>query len=240
MSNIINEAANKIKQSNFILVIFVIAVIGFVCAVVLGIEDYNTSLAGYRMLPTAKVNDAVVYFVAILPQVAQIIFGWYFATDTRRRWAATLTITLIIVDVFTDVWFKAAGLAPVWWIGATIESIAIYTVGSEILLTTTLGIISELAKPVWEKLVGLIDGDGNNKSYQRPPQQRPQQPQQQPQRPTQPQNFSQQRPPQSMPQPQRPPQQPQQQGRPPINLGPGAGMPMGSGKPFQVLHEDEE
>jgi hypothetical protein len=106
-------------------------------------EDYMTSRAGYEALPTQKVNDGLVIFaVAALPQVAQIVLFFVFGRDTRKNWAIGLAFAFFLADLGTDAWYKSGGdwlLMPL----AIVESLFIFTLGSEVLFTIAVGFLSE-------------------------------------------------------------------------------------------------
>lgn len=132
------------KNTNHIVIFaWPLGLIMAIISVVLMWEDYQTSRAGYMALPTLKVNSGLVTFaVAALPQVAQIVLFYIFGRDTRRGWAGLLAIGFFLVDLGTDAWFKSGGqwsLAPL----AIVESLFIFTLGSEVLFTIAVGFIAE-------------------------------------------------------------------------------------------------
>ena len=155
MANVFKSLAQGLIRSPFIIVITLTFVALLIIALGLSVEDYMTTLKGYQLLPTAKANDWVVPLVALLPQVGQIAFTFAFATDTRKRWAILIAFGLHFFDVLTDVYFKAYGQA--WWVYgiAFLESEVLYTLGSELALTFSLGMLIELTPHALEQ-AGLI------------------------------------------------------------------------------------
>jgi hypothetical protein len=158
------DAARRIEASPFIIPITAVFAVMFIVAFGIAIEDYSTTLEGYRLIPTAKVNDWILPLVALLPQVGQIGFAYLFATDTNKRWAAMIAFLLHIVDVYTDVRFKAAGQGLDVWAIALVESEVVYTLGSELMLTASFGMllrilpsaivqIGQALRRAWEALV---------------------------------------------------------------------------------------
>ncbi len=141
MSNLYKQMGSTAHQ--IIIFMFPLAIVVCAISVILMIEDYRTSLAGYLMMPTSKVNhDIVPIAVAALPQFAQILLMYVGFRDTSKRWAIFMAFFLFLIDTGTDVYFKANGswgLVPL----ATLESIAIFTVGSEILFAISVGFIVE-------------------------------------------------------------------------------------------------
>lgn len=180
MANVFKSLAQGLTRSPFIIVITLTFGALFIIALGLSIEDYMTTLMGYRLLPTAKANDWVVPLVALLPQVGQIAFTFAFAYDTRKRWAILIAFSLHFFDVMTDVYFKAHG-QPLWVYGvALVESEVLYTLGSELALTFSLGMLIELSPHAIEQgslilqritnALGLHDSDDDTPlSPQMPP-----------------------------------------------------------------------
>ena len=144
MSNVFRKAAERVENSPFIIPIFVVFVIMMIVGIGIFIEDYSTSFAGYTQLPTRKMNDWVIALVALLPQIGQIGFMYVFATDTDKRWAILIVFGLHFVDVATDVVYKADGLGLGSWVIAFVESEIVYTLGSEIMIVTSFGMLIRL------------------------------------------------------------------------------------------------
>lgn len=154
MSNVFKQISGNIKP----IVIFAwpLGVLLAGLAVILMFEDYATSKAGYLALPTLKVNEGyVVFAVAALPQVAQIVLYFIFARDTRKGWAAVLATVFFLADLGTDAWYKMGGdlgLLPL----AIVESLFIFTLGSEVLFTIAMGFVVETFGDFIEALSAFI------------------------------------------------------------------------------------
>lgn len=141
MSNVFRQISSNTKP--FILFAWPLGCVLVALSIILMIEDYETSRAGYLALPTLKVNGGWVTFaVAALPQAGQIVLFYIFGRDTRRGWAMMLALSLFLVDLGTDAWFKSSGqwsLMPL----AIVESLFIFTLGSEVLFTIASGFVTE-------------------------------------------------------------------------------------------------
>lgn len=141
MPNLFKQATNNTQS--FLLIAYPLAIILVGLAMILMWEDYLTSKAGYMSLPTKKVSENyVILAVAALPQVAQIVLFFVFGRDTRRSWAALLALCFFLADLGTDAWFKSGGqraLIPL----AIVESLFIFTLGSEVLFTIAVGFLVE-------------------------------------------------------------------------------------------------
>ena len=157
MSNIFRNSGNALRGSHYIIPAYVVFVLMLIIGVALGIEDYSTSRLGYEMFPTAKANDWVIPIVALVPQVGQVGFALVFMFDTRKRWSAAISGALFIADVMTDIWFKTGGmkLGPITLLFAVPETITLYTLGSEIMLTVAFGMVLELF-PDFAKKIGEL------------------------------------------------------------------------------------
>jgi hypothetical protein len=141
MTNVFKQISSNTQP--FVLFAWPLGCLLVALAVILMIEDYETSRAGYLALPTLKVHGGWVTFaVAALPQAGQIVLFYIFGRDTRRGWAMLLAGGLFLVDLGTDAWFKSGGqwsLVPL----AVVESLFIFTLGSEVLFTIATGFVAE-------------------------------------------------------------------------------------------------
>jgi hypothetical protein len=183
MSNVFKQMAENTRP--ILLFAWPLGVVLVLLSVVLMMEDYATSRAGYEMLPTLKVNNGwVTLAVAALPQVGQIVLFYIFGRDTKKGWAALLASIFFLADLSTDAWFKSGGawnLMPL----AIVESLFIFTLGSEVLFTIAVGFVAEtfpefiitssaMTKAIMNALqtgleaLGIGDGNnggGNNRQY---------------------------------------------------------------------------
>jgi hypothetical protein len=127
--------------------LFVISVL-FLISVGLFYEDFTTSLRGYELWPTAKANAWVVFLVALLPQFGQL--GMSYAFMDRKIDALFIFLLLFMGwDIFMDVYFKSFQFQSIELSAMAIfESITLYTIGSELLLAFTLGMLFRLIPSV--------------------------------------------------------------------------------------------
>jgi len=141
MTNLFKQISSNTRP--FILFAWPLGCLLVALSLILMWEDYETSRAGYLALPTQKVHSNWVTFaVAFLPQAGQIVLFYIFGRNTRRGWAALLATGFFLVDLGTDAWFKSAGqwsLMPL----AIVESLFIFTLGSEVLFTIAAGFVAE-------------------------------------------------------------------------------------------------
>ena len=158
------SAASKLRDSKFVIPVTLAVLFGVVIGAFAFYEDYQSSLHGYGMLPTRKSGQEVIQVIALLPQVGQIIFFYMFGNSIevlpngRRRINYiyfTIAFFLLLFDLGTDMYFKASGLLLAVWVIAFVESITVFTIGSEMLLTASLGLFFELA-PEALKQVGQM------------------------------------------------------------------------------------
>jgi len=145
MSNFFKGAHNKIKNSPTIIVIWLVLVAALVISIGIAYEDYSTSLLGYQAIPTQKVNPWIVPLVALMPQVIQIVLFFNFLSDTSKIGNLIIAVVVHFIDVGLDVYYKSAGVSGIELTAiAWIESELIYTLGSEILLVMSFGMVFEL------------------------------------------------------------------------------------------------
>ena len=141
MANIFKQMENRMAP--FMIVAYPVAVLLLVISIILMIEDYNTSLEGYMRLPTSKIDlDYVPFAVAAIPQAGQVLLMFVFGRNTNKSWALWIGALLFLADLATDVIFKSSGnwgLVPV----AVVESLFIFTLGSEVMFTIAGGFVLE-------------------------------------------------------------------------------------------------
>jgi hypothetical protein len=133
-------------------IVFLVLVALLAVSVFLFVTDYITSVYGYSKLGTETVSSAEAWFVGALPQLVQVAFG--FMALERRNWLfASIAGAAFLVDVGTDVAFRV-GDAPT--IGlffiAFLQTVILFTLGSEFLLVASLENIIEYSPDVLEAM----------------------------------------------------------------------------------------
>ena len=134
------------------LLVFLVLIALLAVSVFLFVTDYITSLYGYYRLGTERVSDAEAWFVGALPQLVQVAFG--FMALERRNWLfAVLAGAALLVDVGTDMTFRV-GEAQSFavYMTALIQSIVLFTLGSEFLLVASLENVIEYFPDVLEAM----------------------------------------------------------------------------------------
>jgi hypothetical protein len=133
-------------------IVFLVLVALLAVSVFLFVTDYITSVYGYTLLGTQSVSKAEAYFVGALPQLVQVAFG--FMALERRNWLfAGIAGAALLVDVGTDVAFRVgetptAGLFVI----AFLQTMILFTLGSEFLLVASLENIIEYSPDVLEAM----------------------------------------------------------------------------------------
>lgn len=149
-----SQVAGKLRDTKFVIPITLVVMLGVVIGMFAFYEDYQSSLHGYNLLPTRKSGQEVVQVIALLPQVGQIIFFYMFGNSIetlpngRRKINYIYFIVaffLLLFDLGTDIFFKAYEQDFIVWIIAFVESVTVFTIGSEMLLTASIGLFFELA-----------------------------------------------------------------------------------------------
>lgn len=158
-----SRAAAKVGESPLIIPLFFVFVVMLVVSLFTSFEDYSTSRLGYEMLPTRKANPGVIFAVALIPQIGQIGFGYAWGREWKvnRQLALVSLFTALglhLVDVGTDVYFKAAGSTGIGvWLLSLVEAELIYTLGSEIMLVVSFGMLVQLLPEFLEQIQAAID-----------------------------------------------------------------------------------
>jgi hypothetical protein len=170
-----SRAAGKVGGGPLAIPLTLVFIAMFAVAIIISYGDYTSSRLGYMMLPTRKTSAAVIWAVALVPQLGQIGFSYAWGRDWRtNRQLAFISlftaVSLFLVDVGTDVYFKAAGQGTEAWLVAIPESILLFTLGSEIMLVVSFGMLVQLlpefvaqAQQLAERLskaLDKLDSDG--------------------------------------------------------------------------------
>lgn len=135
---------------------FVFGAILFI-ALYLSVQDYRTSVLGYQLLPSQKVDpETTAALVGALPQLFQIALAWVVASRARgRRLALLLWLIAFAFDFASDYYFKIEGVAwPSEFVPHAIlafsivgETFVLYTFGSEFMLLFAWSNLSPLLLP---------------------------------------------------------------------------------------------
>jgi hypothetical protein len=153
--------AARYRGSPHIVPMFLVFVGLFIVSSLLGVEDYLTSKWGYDLLPTQRGSWYISSVVGFLPQLGQLaavylLIGIVLDGNTMRvKWkelgpngAAFIPLLLFIsmstVDIGTDVWFRTRGSVDLL-ATALVESIFIYTIGSEFFWGLSFGMLARIA-----------------------------------------------------------------------------------------------
>lgn len=147
------------------------AVFGAIMVIALWLfgQDYATSVAGYRLLPSRKLEtDVTAALVGALPQLIQIAMAWVLVTRAEhgRRLAAVVWLATFLADFGTDYYFKISALdwpanplEHVFLAGSVMgETFFLFTLGSEWMLILAVNNLGPLLAPVtrwaWSGLAG--------------------------------------------------------------------------------------
>jgi len=152
------KAAKAIQKSPWVVPITLVFLALFVISILLMFEDYSTSLAGYQALPTRKANEWIEYFVAAIPQLAQVALVYVFVDNTTKKWAILGGVGAWLLDSGLDIYYKSHDLGWIVFGMAALETTAIYTFGSEIMFTLSLGMLIQLLPNFFHQLGEMLAG----------------------------------------------------------------------------------
>lgn len=143
MSNVWQDNFKR-KPKPIIFIVYIVAIIACYMSIILGYEDYSTTVEAYKLLPTMKVNEEMIStLVGAFPMVVQILMTFMFFQDTEDRgkyWKLFFAGLCFALDTGTDVYYKSGqswSNVPV----SLIESIALFTFGSEFLFVVSTGFL---------------------------------------------------------------------------------------------------
>lgn len=148
------KAAERIKESEFVVPVFVVFFVLWMMSIGFAIEDYWTSYWGYQALPTQVGFSWTPYVVAALPSVGQIAAGYialalgWDAKEDRKYTVMSLLVWFVLfyIDAFTDMTFRLTGVmaTPSVTFAAIMQTIGIFTIGSELAFVVGFGMTMQL------------------------------------------------------------------------------------------------
>lgn len=148
------KAAQRIKESEFVIPVFVVFLLLWFMAIAFAVEDYWTSFWGYQALPTQPGFWWTVYVVAGLPSVGQIAAGYigialgWDAEEDRKYTIISVGIWLLLfaIDAYTDMLHRT-NVNTVDYevvIAAVFQTVGIFTIGSELAFVVGFGMAIQL------------------------------------------------------------------------------------------------
>jgi hypothetical protein len=148
------KAAERIRESEFVIPVFLVFLALWLMSMAFAVEDYWTSFWGYALLPTQSGFWWTAYVVAALPSVGQIAagyiaiaLGWDEKAD-RKYTVFSIAIWLILftIDAFTDMFFRMDVPDPSWRTALTaiFQTVGIFTIGSELAFVVGFGMAFQL------------------------------------------------------------------------------------------------
>lgn len=168
-TDILEGVAQYINNSSWTIGIWLIVVAAFIASSILAYADYRASVEGYLMLPTEKITPGVEIAFGLLPQIAQILLGIFTYISARNKSPHTwiygaLTVAFFLVDSGTDHIALVGDATNSFWAHAValIQSIIVYTLLSEWMFVTSLGLLIQTTPKAFtdmaEFIKGMLDG----------------------------------------------------------------------------------
>jgi uncharacterized membrane protein len=140
----------EIKKANptIRLIICLVLAAMVVISIQAAIEDYYTSLYGYELLPSQKVNPHLSRYIAAVPQLTQVFFLFVYFVR-RNKFALAIAAVAFVFDFGTDYLYKIQTVQGAAWYAVTaLETFFTSTVLSEQLLVMSVQYLAYTAGPV--------------------------------------------------------------------------------------------
>lgn len=149
------KAAERIRESEFVVPVFIVFLILWLMSMLFTAEDYWTSFLGYQGLPTQAGFWWTGYVVAALPSVGQIAAGYialalgWDAKEDRKFTVISILIWLLLfgIDAFTDMSYRMSVPNGTSWqivLTAVFQTVGIFTIGSELAFVVGFGMTMQL------------------------------------------------------------------------------------------------
>lgn len=149
------KAADRIKESEFVIPVFIVFLLLWIMSLGFTAEDYYTSLLGYEGLGTKPGFWWTSFLVAALPSVGQIAagyiglaLGWDDDNDKKFTVLSVLIwFLLFTIDAFTDMSYRMSVPSGTTWqiiLTAVFQTVGIFTIGSELAFVVGFGMTIQL------------------------------------------------------------------------------------------------
>lgn len=149
------KAAERIRESEFVIPVFIVFLLLWIMSMTFAAEDYWTSLLGYQSLPTNPGFWWISYVVAALPSVGQIAAGYiamalgWDAKEDRKYTVISVCIWLLLfsIDAMTDMIYRMSVPNGATWevaVTAVFQTVGIFTIGSELSFVVGFGMTMQL------------------------------------------------------------------------------------------------
>lgn len=153
MSNFFDVFAKKFKDSPVVIWVHVLSWLLFFAGVLLTVEDVASSRYGIQMLEQTygikPVNFPIMYWViSIVPTLATVVFFYAYLVEPKG-WYIGVAVWFAIMDNIADIQMRTGGqfitatginFDATTVIGSLL-SLSFYTIGSELFLSTSVGLI---------------------------------------------------------------------------------------------------
>lgn len=153
MSNFFDTFAKKFKDSPVVIWVHVLSWLLFFAGVLLTVEDVASSRFGIQMLEQTygikPVNFPIMYWViSIVPTLATVVFFYAYLVEPKG-WYIGVAVWFALMDNIADIQMRTGGqfITPsginfdATTIIGSLLSLSFYTIGSELFLSTSVGLI---------------------------------------------------------------------------------------------------
>lgn len=168
MTGMYKRIGDRIRKTAFVFPIFFIFLLLLIGSSYLMVEDYFTSLWGFKAIRMNPGFKPTPYVIAALPQLVQIA-AYYVNLALRssdpqedeeyasyRRFAALICAAMVAIDFATDYRHRImTATNPMDYILMAVVTFGVFTIGSEVIFTISFGTVAELwpdAKRRWYEL----------------------------------------------------------------------------------------
>lgn len=175
--NLWDTISQRTRGGAMVLTFFIAGLAAFILSIVLSFEDTLSSLHGIRSIEQAfnlniVSHDIVLWFMALAPQVGQMVFGALWTLDTEKKWPLVVLLFWFLFDFVADVQYRSAGqLFPSsGGVGLTTDvmvaasmTFVYFTIGAELFMVAGSALVLTLypdARKQWAVLRRRIEDAG--------------------------------------------------------------------------------
>lgn len=157
MDNIFSNTAKRIENSPAVIFLCILSGYALFLSCNLWLEDFSANLGVAALIPTHKALSSSAWIMAAFIQIAPLFLGYTWLRDTNKTLYGLSSFMFLGIDWFIGVYFRAHDLPLNWQIYAAVEDFIFFTVGSEVLVMLSFGMVTALIKPAINQVAKKIE-----------------------------------------------------------------------------------
>lgn len=159
--NVFKSMRDKIENSPWAILVFALFAFGIFLSASFLYEDFMANWIAYQDIPTRKSSEDIIALMAIGFQVAPVFFFVIFLFDEKNQTKFFLSVAFLFIDWGIGIYYRNPNQGIKWLAYTALEDLIFFTLGSEILLTLSVGMCATLFFPMLRGLMKIVEYFGS-------------------------------------------------------------------------------